>query len=174
MSDEKNFNCPNCGNTVPSGDECWGVCSVCFALEGDEIRTQLATLTAQRDEALAQLAALKADECVYMAEPRGAFGLAEGWCATHDKGWVYCKAGQPRLIELLRDNVTELEEERDALQARADQLERVVRVLVEDGNYAIENFDQEHIDHFAPGDFDALRQLIESEPESAGREMEEE
>jgi Arc/MetJ-type ribon-helix-helix transcriptional regulator len=130
-------------------------------------RNQAGVFKSQRDEALAKLAAMTADECVYMAEPRGAFGLAEGWCATHDNGWVYCKAGQPRLIELLRYHVTELEEERDALQARANQLERIVRVLVNrmeqphgDG-WKIEGF--LYTDSFSPGDFDYLRQLIESE-----------
>jgi len=29
--------------------------------------------------------------CVYQVEPRGAFGLAEGWCATHNKGWKWCE-----------------------------------------------------------------------------------
>ena len=29
--------------------------------------------------------------CEYRSEPRGAFGLAGGWCATHDVGWNWCE-----------------------------------------------------------------------------------
>ena len=31
------------------------------------------------------------EPCVYRSEPRGAFGIAGGWCDTHDAGWNWCE-----------------------------------------------------------------------------------
>jgi len=87
---------------------------VCEALqlsviEAEGLRASLATLTAENAE-------LKADKCVYQAEPRGAFGLAEGWCATHDKGWVHCIGGRERFIQILQEHIEELEAENAELR----------------------------------------------------------
>jgi len=31
------------------------------------------------------------EPCEFMPEPRGAFGIAQGWCRTHDVGWIWCE-----------------------------------------------------------------------------------
>lgn len=40
--------------------------------------------------------------CQYRAEPSGPFGLAGGWCATHDRGWNQCHEGLRAENERLR------------------------------------------------------------------------
>lgn len=56
-------------------------------------------------------------ECRYQAEPRGAFGLAGGWCSTHDEGWNWCLKETRALLaqrdgelEALRGKISEAEE----------------------------------------------------------------
>ena len=29
--------------------------------------------------------------CEYSPEPSGAFGIARGWCLTHNVGWAWCE-----------------------------------------------------------------------------------
>jgi hypothetical protein len=95
-----------------------------------EARATIATLTAQRDEALDKLAAVRSEKdglVLRLAFKSGDLAFA---------------------------------------QARADQLERIVMLLAQYRGYDPMWFSMK--------DNAALRQLIESEPESEGREMEEE
>ena len=38
--------------------------------------------------------------CEYMAEPRGALGIAGGWCFTHNVGWAWCERAKEENLEL--------------------------------------------------------------------------
>lgn len=58
------------------------------------------------------------EPCVYRPEPRGAFGIAGGWCATHNVGWNWC------VEETRRKEETVNQQQRDKLRAKhSEQIE---------------------------------------------------
>ena len=49
------------------------------------------------------------EPCEFMPEPRGAFGIAQGWCRTHDVGWIWCEHAKTVSAPPVAPSVGELE-----------------------------------------------------------------